>query len=131
MRLANNAGGRQEIQYGSTSWAEVFSKRNIVRVHVAIFAHIWAQYSGTNALMYYIVYIFQMAGLSGTTNLTIASIQYIINVVMTVPALLFVDKLPRRRVMMAGSAALTLHSWERTLVENDSSKAAASWAPSS
>ena len=44
-----------------------------------------------------------MAGLTGTNNLTIASIQYVINVVMTVPALLFIDKLPRRKVMMTGS----------------------------
>lgn len=44
-----------------------------------------------------------MAGLSGTTNLTISSIQYIINVVMTVPAIIFIDKLPRRGVMMTGS----------------------------
>ncbi|KAJ6439239.1 hypothetical protein O9K51_08651 [Purpureocillium lavendulum] len=73
-------GIQRQIQYGFTSWAEVLSKRNIVRVHVAIFAHIWSQYSGTNALMYYIVYIFQMAGLSGTTNVTISSIQCIINV---------------------------------------------------
>lgn len=71
-------------------------------------------------MMYYIVYIFQvslclnstavtcpntlqMAGLTGNQNLLSASIQYIINVVMTVPALLFMDKWPRRRVMMAGS----------------------------
>ena len=81
----------------------MFSRRNIIRVHVAVFSHIWSQYSGMNALMYYIVYIFQMAGLSGTTTLTISSIQYVINVVMTVPALLFIDKLPRRKVMMTGS----------------------------
>lgn len=97
-----------ESRYGSASWSEVFSRRNILRVHVAVFAHIWAQYSGTNALMYYIVYIFQMAGLSGTTNLTISSIQYVINVAMTVPALLFIDKLPRRRVMMAGSLMMAI-----------------------
>lgn len=99
---------RQETQYKSTSWLQLVSRRNFVRVHVGIAAHIWAQYSGTNALMYYIVYIFQMAGLSGTKNLTIASIQYIINVVMTVPALLFVDKLPRRHVMMAGSLLMAI-----------------------
>lgn len=58
--------------------------------------------------MYYIVYIFQMAGLSGTTNLTIASIQYIINTVMTLPALLFIDKMPRRRVMMTGSLIMSV-----------------------
>lgn len=52
---------------------------------------------------YYIVYIFQMAGLTGNRTLLSASIQYIINVVMTVPALLFMDVWPRRRVMLAGS----------------------------
>jgi hypothetical protein len=86
-----------------TGWAEVFSAKNVVRVHCGIFAHIWAQYSGINALIYYIVYIFQMAGLTGETALVSASVQYIINVVMTVPALLFIDKLPRRKVMMFGS----------------------------
>ena len=54
-------------------------------------------------MMYYIVYIFEMAGLTGNQNLLSASIQYIINVVMTVPALLFMDKLPRRQVLMVGS----------------------------
>jgi hypothetical protein len=39
---------------------EVFNSRNIVRVHCAIFTHIWSQLSGTNAMMYYIVYIFQV-----------------------------------------------------------------------
>jgi MFS family permease len=94
--------------FRSTSWLELVTRRNIVRLHVAIFAHVWSQYSGTNALMYYIVYIFQMAGLSGTTNLTIASIQYIINVIMTVPALLLVDRFPRRKVMMTGSLLMAV-----------------------
>ena len=94
---------RLERQYKSTSWSELVSSRNIVRVHVGIFAHLWAQYSGMNALMYYITYIFEMAGLTGTNNLTIASIQYVINCVMTIPALIFVDRLPRRMLMMAGS----------------------------
>jgi hypothetical protein len=44
-----------------------------------------------------------MAGLSGNFSLIAACIQYIINVVMTVPALVFMDRWPRRKVMMAGS----------------------------
>lgn len=99
---------RQENSYKSTSWGELFTRRNIVRLHVAFFTHIWSQYSGVNALMYYIVYIFQMAGLSGTTNLTISSIQYVINVVMTVPTLVFSDKFPRRKVMMTGSLLMAI-----------------------
>lgn len=82
---------------------ELFNSRNFIRVHCALFTHIWAQYAGINAMMYYIVYIFEMAGLTGNQNLLSASIQYIINVVMTVPALLFMDKLPRRQVLMVGS----------------------------
>lgn len=54
-------------------------------------------------MIYYIVYIFEMAGLTGNTTLTSASIQYVINVIMTVPALLFMDAWPRRRVMLSGS----------------------------
>lgn len=44
-----------------------------------------------------------MAGLTGNNTLLSASVQYIINVVMTVPALIFMDIWPRRRVMLAGS----------------------------
>lgn len=98
----------QENSYKSTSWGELFNRRNIIRLHVACFTHIWSQYSGVNALMYYIVYIFQMAGLSGTTNLTISSIQYVINVVMTVPTLLYSDRFPRRKVMMTGSLLMAI-----------------------
>lgn len=59
--------------------------------------------------MYYIVYIFQMAGLTGEAALLSASIQYVVNVVMTVPALLLIDRLPRRCVMMGG--ALLMAAW--------------------
>lgn len=99
---------RLQAQWSTTGWAEVFSPRYIVRVHCGVFAHIWSQFSGINALMYYIVYIFQMAGLTGQNALVSASIQYVINMVMTVPALLFIDKMPRRTVMMAGSLMMAV-----------------------
>ncbi|KAJ5919868.1 hypothetical protein N7454_009703 [Penicillium verhagenii] len=95
-----------ERQYKSTSWWELFNRRNIIRVHCAIFTHVWSQMSGTNAMMYYIVYIFQMAGLTGNATLLSASIQYIINVVMTLPALIFIDRLPRRRLFIFGALAM-------------------------
>ncbi|OQE39140.1 hypothetical protein PENCOP_c007G03414 [Penicillium coprophilum] len=97
-----------ERQYESTSWSELFNSRNIVRVHCGIFTHVWSQLSGTNAMMYYIVYIFQMAGLTGNNALLSATIQYIINVVMTLPALLFMDRLPRRRLFIAGALGMSI-----------------------
>lgn len=48
-----------------------------------------------------------MAGL-GKNTLVIASIQYVINVVMTLPALAFMDKWPRRKVMMIGSCGMAI-----------------------
>ncbi|KAJ5723521.1 hypothetical protein N7488_001556 [Penicillium malachiteum] len=92
--------------YQSTSWLELFNSRNLIRVHCGIFTHIWAQLTGTNAMMYYIVYIFEMAGLPGNTTLLSASIQYILNVIMTLPALILIDQLPRRRLFIFG--ALTM-----------------------
>ncbi|KAJ5815699.1 hypothetical protein N7474_007476 [Penicillium riverlandense] len=97
-----------ERQYQSTSWLELFNSRNIIRVHCGIFTHIWSQMSGTNAMMYYIVYIFQMGGLTGNTALLSASIQYVINVVMTLPALLFIDRLSRRWLFIGGALAMAV-----------------------
>lgn len=54
-------------------------------------------------MMYYITYVFAMAGLEGNNLLVSSSIQYVINVVMTIPGLLFVDKIGRRPVLLFGS----------------------------
>lgn len=44
-----------------------------------------------------------MAGYSGSANLLSSSIQYIINVVMTVPALIWMDKWGRRKPLIIGA----------------------------
>ena len=49
-----------------------------------------------------------MAGLTGNNTLLSASIQYIINVVMTLPALIFIDRLPRRRLFIFGALAMSV-----------------------
>lgn len=61
-----------------------------------------------NVMMYYITYIFTMAGL-GSNVLLPSSIQFIINVVMTVPALIFVDRWGRRPTMLVG--AFLMMTW--------------------
>lgn len=55
---------------------------------------------------YYITYVFKMAGLTGNNVLVSSSIQYVINVVMTVPALLFIDKVGRRPTFLIGSTLM-------------------------
>lgn len=50
-----------------------------------------------------------MAGLTGNTNLVSSSIQYVINVVMTIFALVFIDKWGRRGPFVIG--ALLMATW--------------------
>jgi MFS family permease len=47
-----------------------------------------------------------MAGLSGNNLLVSSSIQYIINVIMTIPALIWVDKWGRRPTLLIGAALM-------------------------
>ena len=49
-----------------------------------------------------------MAGYTGNAELLADSIQYIINVIMTVPALIWMDRWGRRPTMLAGAAFMAL-----------------------
>jgi len=66
----------------------------------------WSQLCGMNIMMYYIVYI--MEGASIASPLITASIQYIINVVLTLPAILYMDTWGRRPSLLIGSFFMML-----------------------
>lgn len=95
------------------SYANLFSKKYLPRTIVAVSAQIWQQFTGINVMMYYIVYIFQMAGISGNANLVASSIQYVLNTVTTIPALLLMDKIGRRPLLLGG--ALFMMIWQFTV----------------
>lgn len=94
----------------SFTYADLFSKKYRQRTITAVFAQIWQQLTGMNVMMYYIVYIFEMAGYSGDTNLVPSLIQYIINCAVTVPALWLLDKVGRRKMLLCG--ALSMMAWQ-------------------
>jgi MFS family permease len=52
--------------------------------------------------------VFGMAGYSGNANLLSSSIQYIINVIMTVPALIYIDRWGRRPALLIGAALMAI-----------------------
>ena len=56
-------------------------------------------------IILYHVYIPDV-GLTGNTKLIAASIQYVINVVMTLPAILFLDRIGRRPALVFGSVMM-------------------------
>lgn len=60
-------------------------------------------------MMYYITYVFGMAGLTGNAGLIASSIQYVINVFMTVPALIWMDRWGRRPMFVIG--AVLMMTW--------------------
>ncbi|KAL8734621.1 MAG: hypothetical protein Q9181_003137 [Wetmoreana brouardii] len=95
-----------EKQNSDVTYLELLKPHMINRTHIGVFTQIWSQLTGMNVMMYYITYVFLMAGIKGNANLVASSIQYVINVAMTVPALLYVDRWGRRPTLLVGSTLM-------------------------
>jgi hypothetical protein len=93
-----------ERQNADVTYLELFKPKMLNRTVIGVFMQIWSQLTGMNVMMYYITYVFTMAGYSGNATLLASSIQYIINVVTTVPALIWVDRWGRRPTLLIGAA---------------------------
>ena len=97
-----------EARNSDVTYWELFKPNMINRTHIGMWTQIWSQLTGMNVMMYYITYVFQMAGYSGNANLLASSIQYIINVLMTVPALIWLDRWGRRPTLIIGAFLMTV-----------------------
>ncbi|KAF8251608.1 putative xylose permease [Wilcoxina mikolae CBS 423.85] len=93
-------------QSAEVSWMGLFGPDMWRRTTVGLFAQIWQQMLGGNVMMYYIVYVFQMAGLTGNINLVSSSIQYVIFLLTTVVTLAMIDKIGRRPLFVYGGIAM-------------------------
>lgn len=83
------------------------------RVFLGVALQMWQQLTGMNIIMFYVVFLFQQAGIGDTQEATLLSsgVSYVINVVMTVPAILFVDKWGRRPTLIFGALAMSIFLW--------------------
>lgn len=95
-----------EKENADVTYLELVKPHMLNRTHIGVFTQIWSQLTGMNVMMYYITYVFTMAGLTGDNLLVSSSIQYVINVAMTVPALLYVDRWGRRPTLLVGAALM-------------------------
>lgn len=102
---------------GKPDWTVLTEPRMFRRIVLGMSIQMWSQLSGVNVMygfvqhffrpaanigrMYYVVYVMEAAGI-GNPLLT-ASIQYILNVVLTLPAIFFLDKWGRRPSLLCGS----------------------------
>ncbi|KAK0470642.1 general substrate transporter [Armillaria novae-zelandiae] len=83
---------RIEKESAEIGYSDLFKKKLLSRTIAGMACQLWRHY--------YVVYVFQMAGLTGNTNLISSSIQYVINFAMTIPALIWVDKWGRRPTLL-------------------------------
>ncbi|KAK7180275.1 MFS sugar transporter [Paraphaeosphaeria sporulosa] len=96
-----------EREQAETSFGALVKPRIFKRVILGMSIQMWSQLCGMNIMMYYIVYI--MKGANIADPLLTSSIQYIINVAMTLPAIIYLDKFGRRPALLIGS--FLMMSW--------------------
>lgn len=89
-------------------YANIFrSKDNFKRVAIAGLVMFFQQWSGIDSIIYYASPIFQTLGLtSGTISLLATGVVGIINVVVTIPAIMIIDKVGRKPLLLAGSCGM-------------------------
>lgn len=96
-----------EKQFGAKRWSELFEGGVFRRVVLGVSLQAWSQLTGMNVMMYYITIVFEGAGLTGRRgNLIASSIQYVLNMVMTIPAIIYIDKWGRRPMLLIGLALM-------------------------
>ncbi|KAL6903909.1 general substrate transporter [Trichoderma evansii] len=81
----------------------LFAPKMWKRTVVGISAQVWQQLLGGNVMLYYLVYIFNMAGMSGNAALTSSIIQYVIFLVTTGGVLFVIDRMGRRWLLIVGA----------------------------
>ncbi|MCJ1441421.1 MAG: MFS sugar transporter [Stictis urceolatum] len=92
---------RGEREQANSGYTILTRPRIARRVILGMSIQMWSQLSGMNVMMYYTIYVMQGAGIGDA--LTASSVNYVLNVVLTLPALLFLDKWGRRPTMLLGS----------------------------
>ncbi|KAI1141654.1 general substrate transporter [Hypoxylon sp. FL0543] len=92
---------RFEREEALSTFGALLQPRIFKRVILGISVQMWSQLCGINIMMYYVVYIMEGARIG--SPLTTASIQYVINVLLTLPAFVILDRIGRRPMLMFGS----------------------------
>ncbi|KAG8769376.1 hypothetical protein FRC15_004616, partial [Serendipita sp. 397] len=92
-----------EKQHGAKSYKDLLAPGVLRRVSLGTSLQAWSQLTGMNIMMYYITYVFMGAGLTGRRgNLIASSVQYVLNVVATIPAIIYIDRWGRRPMLIIG-----------------------------
>lgn len=87
---------------------KLFTKKNNFPVFLAIAFAFFNQVSGINAIIYYAPRIFEMTGLGRSSSLLSTVGIGAVNLIFTLLAVNFIDKIGRRKLMLIGSFGLII-----------------------
>ncbi|RUS28736.1 general substrate transporter [Jimgerdemannia flammicorona] len=104
-----NETRKSKIILGMNQYKDLFSKGIFKRLVLGCLLQLFQQFTGINAIIYYAPTIFQSIGLTGTAvSLLATGIVGIVNVIFTIPAVLFLDQFGRRYTLLVGAAMLAI-----------------------
>lgn len=87
-------------------WRKFFYNGMWKRTLAGMSVQAWQQLSGANVMTYYVVYVFQMAGLTGNINLISSGVQYALFIIFTTVMFFFIDKTGRRPLLIYGAIGM-------------------------
>ena len=100
---------KESLQAETGKFSELFQPGIRMAVFVAVGLAILQQWSGVSIISAYLAKIFQMAGYAAKTDsLRMTVYTYIFNFALTVVALLLVDRVGRRPLLLIGSAGMAI-----------------------
>jgi sugar porter (SP) family MFS transporter len=98
---------QQQQSYGS--WSELFSRDLLKPLFLAVFVAIFNQLTAINGFLQYAPAVFKAAGFQSNAGAMMGTIGLgSINFVFTAIALLLIDKLGRRRLILFGTAVIVI-----------------------
>ncbi|KAG4030203.1 hypothetical protein MFRU_013g02220 [Monilinia fructicola] len=89
-----------------SGWRKFFHHGMWKRTLAGTSVQAWQQLSGANVMTYYVVYVFQMAGLTGNINLISSGVQYALFIIFTSIVFFFIDKTGRRPLLIYGAIGM-------------------------
>ncbi|KAJ1674001.1 hypothetical protein EV182_004161 [Spiromyces aspiralis] len=100
---------QEERESVDNSYIHIYTGRLRRRIILGMGIQCLQQLTGINAIMYYAPKIFKQAGMSGDSAPLIAQgLNGALNVLCTIPAILWLDKIGRRKVMLGGALSMAI-----------------------
>ncbi|KFX85869.1 hypothetical protein O988_09868, partial [Pseudogymnoascus sp. VKM F-3808] len=96
-----------EKLYTTPSYFQLLFGSERRRMYIGIGVQLWQSLTGINVIMYYAVFLFRQAGISGTTGSLLANgIQGVVLNLFTLPNMYYMDKWGRRKPMIIGGIGM-------------------------